>query len=337
MKAYEVRQFGIENLTLAERDVPQPGAREVLVRFHAVSLNYRDLMFVRGTYNPKAKLPAVPFSDGAGEVVAVGRDVKRWKAGDRVSPIFTQAWIEGSLTIEKRRTTLGAGDLDGTLREIGAFDETALVEIPDHLSYEQAATLPCAAVTAWNALVVSGKVKAGDTVLTLGTGGVSLFALQIAKMHGARVILLSGSDAKIERARALGADETINYKTVADWDKEVARLTGGVGVDHVIEVGGAGTMAKSLNAVRIGGHVVVIGVLAGAGNFDPRSILMKSVRMQGVLVGSRVMFEDMNRAIAGSRMRPVIDRLFGFEEVREALRHMESASHFGKIVVRVSS
>lgn len=337
MKAYEVRQFGIENLALAERETPQPGAREVLVRFHAVSLNYRDLMFVRGAYNPKAKLPAVPFSDGAGEVVAMGRDVKRWKAGDRVSPIFTQTWVEGSLTIEKRRTTLGAGDLDGTLREFGAFDESALVEIPDHLSFEEAATLPCAAVTAWNALVVSGNVKAGDTVLTLGTGGVSIFALQFAKLHGARVILVSSNDAKIERARALGADETINYKTVADWDKEVVRLTGGTGVDHVIEVGGAGTMAKSLNAARIGGHVVVIGVLAGAGNFDPRSILMKSVRMQGVLVGSRVMFEEMNRAIAGSRMRPVIDRVFGFEEVREALRLMESASHFGKIVVRVSS
>jgi NADPH:quinone reductase-like Zn-dependent oxidoreductase len=334
MKVYEVRQFGIENLALAERAEPQPGAHEVVVKFHAASLNYRDVMFVRGVYNPKARLPAVPFSDGAGEVVAAGANVKKWKVGDRVCPIFTQAWLEGPLSVEKRRTTLGAGDLDGVLREYSAFDESGLVAIPGHLTYEEAATLPCAAVTAWNALVVSGKLKAGDSVLTLGTGGVSIFALQFAKMHGARVIATSSSDQKLAKAKELGADEIINYNKTPAWDKEVLRLTNKVGVDHVVEVGGAGTLSRSLNAVRIGGHVAVIGVLAGAGEFDPRSVLMKAVRMQGILVGSRRMFEEMNSAIEGNRLKPVIDKTFAFHEAPEALRYMESRSHFGKIVVR---
>jgi NADPH:quinone reductase-like Zn-dependent oxidoreductase len=334
MKVYEVRQFGIENLALVERAEPQPAAHEVVVKFHAASLNYRDLMFVKGVYNPKARLPAVPFSDGSGEVVAIGVNAKKWKVGDRVCPIFMQAWLEGSLSVEKRRTTLGAGDLDGVLREYAAFDENGLVRVPEHLSYEEAATLPCAAVTAWNALVVSGALKAGDTVLTLGTGGVSIFALQFAKMHGARVIATSSSDKKLEKAKDLGADETINYKKTPEWDKEVLSLTNRIGVDHVVEVGGAGTLSKSLNSVRVGGHVVVIGVLAGAGEFDPRSILMKSVRMQGILVGSRQMFEEMNDAIEGNRLKPVIDKTFAFKEASEALRHMENGSHFGKIVVR---
>ena len=334
MKVYEVRQFGIENLALVERAEPQPGANEVVVKFRAASLNYRDLLFVKGLYNPKARLPAVPFSDGAGEVVATGANVRKWQAGSRVCPIFTQAWIEGSLTTEKRRTTLGAGDVGGVLREYGAFDENGLVEIPEHLSFEQAATLPCAGVTAWNALIISGKVKAGDTVLTLGTGGVSVFALQFARMHGARVIATSSSDEKLEKAKRLGADEIINYKKTPDWDKEVLRLTDKLGVDHVVEVGGAGTLSKSLNAVRIGGHVAVIGVLAGAGEFDPRSILMKAVRMQGLLVGSRRMYEEMNKAVASNGLKPAIDKTFAFEDAAAALRYMETGAHFGKIVVK---
>jgi len=334
MKVYELRQFGIENLALVERAEPQPGANEVVVKFHAASLNYRDLLFVKGLYNPKARLPAVPFSDGAGEVVAAGANVKKWQVGSRVCPIFTQAWIEGSLTAEKRRTTLGAGDVEGVLREYGAFDENGLVEIPEHLSFEQAATLPCAGVTAWNALIVSGQVKAGDSVLTLGTGGVSVFALQFAKMHGARVIATSSSDEKLEKAKRLGAGEVINYKRTPDWDKEVLRLTDKLGIDHVVEVGGAGTLSKSLNAVRIGGHVAVIGILAGAGEFDPRSILMKAVRMQGLLVGSRRMFEEMNKAVESNGLKPVIDKTFAFEDAAAALRHMETGAHFGKVVVK---
>jgi NADPH:quinone reductase-like Zn-dependent oxidoreductase len=334
MKVYEVRQFGIENLVQVERAEPQPAAHEVVVKFHAASLNYRDLMFVKGVYNPKARLPAVPLSDGSGEVVAVGANAKKWKVGDRVCPIFIQAWLEGSLSMEKRRTTLGAGDLDGVLREYGAFDENGLVRVPEHLSFEEAATLPCAAVTAWNALVVSGNLKAGDSVLTLGSGGVSVFALQFAKMHGARVIATSSSDKKLEKAKDLGADETINYKNTPEWDKEVLRLTNRMGVDHVVEVGGGGTLAKSLNSVRVGGHVAVIGILAGPGDFDPRSVLTKAVRMQGIFIGSRRMFEEMNSAIEGNRLKPVIDKTFAFQEVREALKYMESGSHFGKIVVR---
>jgi NADPH:quinone reductase-like Zn-dependent oxidoreductase len=335
MKVYELREFGFENLVLVERVDPQPSANEVVVKFHAVSLNYRDLMFVKGAYNPNARLPAVPFSDGSGEVVAVGAEVTKWDVGDRVCPIFTQTWFEGSLSIEKRRTTLGAGDLDGVLREYGTIEEDGLVEAPEHLSFEEAATLPCAAVTAWNALVVSGNIKAGDTVLVLGTGGVSIFALQFAKMHGARVIVTSSSDEKLAKARDLGADELINYKRTLDWDKEVLRLTDRIGVDHVIEVGGAGTLSKSLNSVRIGGHVAVIGVLAGAGEFDPRGVLMKAVRMQGILVGSRRMFEEMNQAIRGNRLKPVIDKTFAFKEALEALRYMESGAHFGKIVINL--
>jgi len=333
MKVYEVGQFGIEQLVLAERAEPRPGANEVVVKFRAASLNYRDLMFVKGMYNPKARLPAVPFSDGSGEVVAVGTDAKKWKVGARVCPIFTQAWLDGPFTIEKRRTTLGAGDLDGVLRQYGAFREEGLIEIPRSLSFEEAATLPCAAVTAWHALIVSGKLKAGDTVLTLGTGGVSIFALQFAKLHGSRVIVTSSNDTKLEKAKELGADEIINYKKTPEWDKEVLRMTNGVGVDHVVEVGGAGTLSKSLNSVRIGGHVAMIGVLAGAGEFDPRIFLMKAIRMQGLLVGSRRMFEEMNNAIEGNRLKPVIDKTFSFQASPEALRYMESGAHFGKIVV----
>lgn len=333
MKAYEVRQFGVENLALVEREEPSAGAREVVVRFRAASLNYRDLMFVKGTYHPKAKLPAVPFSDGAGEVVATGRDVTRWKIGDRVCPIFAQGWLEGEPSPRKNRTALGGGDLDGVLREYGAFDEDGLVKIPESLSFEEAATLPCAAVTTWNALVNSGKLKAGDTVLTLGTGGVSVFAMQFAKMHGARVIATSSSDEKLERAKELGADMTINYRSAPDWDREVLSLTNRAGVDHVVEVGGAGTLAKSLNSVRVGGHVALIGVLAGGGDFDPRGILMRSIRVQGVFVGSRRMFEELNGAIEANGLKPVIGKTFAFAEAREALRYMESGSHFGKIVI----
>jgi NADPH:quinone reductase-like Zn-dependent oxidoreductase len=334
MKAYEYRKFGLENLVPVEREEPRPMARDVVVKFRAASLNFRDILFAKGTYNPNARLPAVPLSDGAGEVVAVGESVKRWKTGDRVCPIFMQGWLDGERSAEQARTALGAGDLDGVLREYGAFHENGLVRIPEYLSFEEAATLPCAAVTAWNALVRAGNVKAGDTVLTLGTGGVSIFALQFAKMHGARVIATSSSADKLDRIRKLGADETINYKQTAEWDKEVLRLTDRIGVDHVVEVGGAGTLPKSVNAARLGGHVALIGVLASGGGLDPMKVLMKSIRLQGIFVGSRRVFEDMNRAIALNRLRPVIDKTFGFEQAREALEYLESASHFGKVVLK---
>ena len=334
MKTFQYGSFGIDGLHPAEMDSPLPESRQVVVRFHAASLNFRDLLFAWGVYNPRAQFPTIPFSDGAGEVTAVGSEVTRRKVGDRVCPIFTQGWIEGPYDASKAGTTLGGGDRPGVLRELGAFDEQSLVRIPDHLSYEEGATLPCAAVTAWNSLVVFGKLKAGETVLTLGTGGVSIFALQLAKLHGARVIATSGSDEKLERVRALGADETINYKTTPDWEKEVLRLTDGVGVDHVVEVGGAGTIGKSIASARIAGKIGVIGVLSQGEGVNPMLLLMKTLALQGIFVGSREMFEHLNAAISVAKLKPVIDRTFAFDETPAALRYMETGAHFGKIVLK---
>ena len=333
MRVYEYSQFGLNNLTLVERDEPQPRAHEVIVRFHAASLNYRDVLFAKGIYNPRARFPAVPLSDGAGEVVAVGDGVTRWKVGDRACTVYYPAWLEGANAPGEGRRSPGDRELDGVLREYGALHEDALVSAPEHLSYEEAATLPCAAVTAWNALVRVGNLKAGDTVLTLGTGGVSVFAVQFARMHGARVIATSGSDEKLARVREIGADETVNYRKRPDWDEEVLRLTDGAGADHVIEVGGAGTLPRSVNAARVGGVVSLIGVLAAGGGFDPLRVLTKSLRLQGVVVGSRAMFEEMNRAVTANRLRPVVGQTFAFGEAREALKYMEGGSHFGKIVI----
>lgn len=336
MKAYEIQQFGIDELAEVERPVPVPDVGEVLVRFRAASLNYRDLMVVDGTYNPRMKLPAVPLSDGAGEIEAVGGGVENWKPGDRVMPIFAQHWFDGEVDDTKRRSALGAGAYhDGVLREYGIFDKNALVPIPDHLSFEEAATLPCAALTAWNALAVSGRLKAGETVLTLGTGGVSIFAVQLAKLFGARVISTTGSNEKAGRLKALGADEVINYKTHPDWDKAAIEAAGESGIDHIVEVGGAGTLTRSINAVRIGGHVALIGALTGPADFNPIMLFMKAVRLQGIFVGSRKMFEDMKKAIETAKMRPVIDRVFDFDDIREAMRYMKSGAHFGKIVIKI--
>ena len=335
MKAYEINQFGIENLDWTEREKPEPKEREVLVKFHAASLNYRDLMMVKGAYNPKLKTPLVPFSDGAGEIVAVGEKVSKWNVGDKVCPIFMQGWIDGGISYQKARTALG-GDLDGCLREFGAFDENGLVKFPDHFSYEEAATLPCAAVTAYHALFESGRLKAGETVLLQGTGGVSTFALQLASVYGCRTIITSSSDEKLERAKKLGANEIINYKETPDWDKKVLELTEKQGVDHIVEVGGAGTIEKSLKSVKMGGHIAIIGVLAGAGDFNLTSIFMKSVKMQGIFVGSRQIFEQLNQLLCfHNHLKPVVDKVFEFNEVKDALNYMESGSHFGKIVVKI--
>jgi NADPH:quinone reductase-like Zn-dependent oxidoreductase len=336
MKAYEINQFGVDNLSLVEREEPKPAANEVLIRMHATSLNYRDLMMVEGSYNPKLKMPLIPFSDGAGEVVEVGSEVTKWKTGDRVSPTVMQGWIEGGISFQKARTTLG-GDLDGCLAEYRTFNETGLVRIPDHLSYEEAATLPCAAVTAYHALYVSGYLTSGDTVLLQGTGGVSIFGLQLASVYAAKTIITSSSDEKLERARKLGADELINYKEREDWDRAVLELTEKRGVEHIVEVGGAGTMQKSLNAVKMGGHIAVIGALSGGkSEVNPVTILMKSVKLQGIFVGSRQMFERLNQMLCQlPHLKPVIDKVFEFEDVKDALKYMKSGSHFGKIVVRI--
>ena len=333
MRVFEIRDaFGIDNLKLAERQeaVLQPGQARVRVR--ATSLNYRDLMTVKHGGTRGVRLPLIPLSDGAGEVIEVGPGVSRVKPGDRVMGIFMQTWLAGEPTQAHAESALG-GAIDGMLAEQVVLHEDGLVRVPDYLSYEEAATLPCAAVTAWQGLMTKGGLQAGDTILVLGTGGVSIFALQFAAMAGAKAIVTSSSDAKLERAKRLGAAAGINYKSTPDWDKRVLELTDGVGVDHVVEVGGVGTLEKSLQAVRIGGTVSLIGVLTGGGAMDPMAVLRKSIRMQGIYVGSRAMFEIMNRALSLHALRPVIDRAFPFEESREALSYMESAAHFGKIVV----
>ena len=335
MRGYRIHDFrGPDALRLDDLPSPAPGPGQVLVRVKAVALNYRDLLVAKGLYNRNLPLPMVPCSDAAGEVAEVGPGVTRARAGDRVAGAFMPAWIDGAPTEAKARSALG-GAAPGVLAEFVVIDQEGLVPFPDHLSFEEAATLPCAAVTAWHGLVVSGHVRAGETVLVQGTGGVSLFALQLARLHGARVIVTSSRDDKLERAKDLGAADGINYKTNPDWDAKVRELTAGAGVDHVIEVGGAGTLPKSIKAVRIGGHIALIGVLSGGGEVNPMPILMKNVRVQGIYVGSRAMFEAMNRAIALHRLHPVIDRVFPFEEAAEALRHMERGAHFGKIVIAV--
>ena len=334
MRAFEIRgAFGLPNLVPAERPDPRPGPGQVLVRVRAASLNFRDLLMVQGLYNPKQPLPLIPCSDGAGEVVATGSGVTRWKAGDRVCGIFAQQWHSGRPTRELLRSTLG-GPLDGMLAELAVLDQEGVVRIPDHLGYEEAATLPCAAVTAWNALVTEGGVTAGDTVLVQGTGGVSLFALQFAQLLGARVIATSSSDEKLARAREMGAAEGINYREVPDWGKRAKELTGGLGVDHVVEVGGAGTLAQSLQAVRFGGTVSLIGNLTGiTTELALTHVFMQRVRLQGILVGHRESFEAMNRAIALHQLRPVVDRVFAFEEAPATFELMATGGYFGKIVV----
>jgi len=334
MKAFEVQKFGLESLTLAERPDPQAGPGQVVIKLRAASLNYRDLMMVQGSYNPRQRLPLIPLSDGVGEVSAVGEGVTRVKVGDRVAGNFTQRWIAGEPTRARLGASLG-GPLDGMLAEYNVLHEEGVVHVPAHLPDEEAATLPCAAVTAWHALIHQGRLKAGDTVLVQGTGGVSIFALQFGVMAGARVIITSSSDEKLERARSLGAAECINYKANPDWDKAARELTGGVGVDHVVEVGGAGTLVKSLRATRVGGSVYVIGVLAGnATELNVTSILMQNIRVQGILVGSREMFEAMNRAVELHQMRPVVDRVFSFEAAGEAFGYLASGAHFGKICIK---
>ena len=335
MKALEIQgDFGLENLALAERPEPEPGPGQVVVEMRAASINYRDLLMVRGHYNPKQPLPLVPCSDGVGEVIAVGDGVTRVSVGERVATLFSQGWIAGSPTREKLRSTLG-GPLDGTLTEKMLLDAEGVVPVPEHLSDEEAATLPCAALTAWSALVTEGGVTAGDTVLVLGTGGVSIFALQFAKALGARVIATSSSDAKLERVRELGADETLNYRETPDWGQAVKKLTDGLGADHVVEVGGAGTLEQTLRAVAFGGTVSVIGVLAGgAGKLSLLPVLMQQVRLQGILVGHREGFESMNRALAANQIHPVVDQVFPWQDARQALEHMAAGGHFGKICLR---
>ena len=336
MQAWRIPSFGLDHLEIVNLADPQPQRGEVLLRVHAVSLNYRDLMVVLGRYNPKMHLPRIPASDGAGEIVAVGEGVTRVKAGDRVAGIFMQNWIDGAPDAVKTRGALG-GDIDGMLSELVVLREEGVVRIPDHLSYEEAATLPCAGVTAWNAVVHAGHVKAGDVVVIQGTGGVSIFALQFAKLLGARVLGTSSSDEKLDRATQLGLDAGLNYRMHPDWDKWVIEQTAGRGADLVVEVGGAGTFRRSLGAVRIGGVVAQIGVLSQSTDaVDIPQILHKQVNLRGIYVGSRTHFDEMNRAIAQHALKPAVDEVFTLHSLPEALHRMEIGSHFGKLVIRVA-
>ena len=334
MQAAELHAFGFEGLQFVDVPTPEPGPGQVLVRMGAFSLNYRDLMVLRGEYNPRLKMPMTLLSDGCGEVVACGPGVSRVKEGDRVAASFMQGWIDGGIDETKARTALGAA-IQGVAAECCVFSEHGVVRAPEYLSDAEVATLPCTGVTAWNALFETGSVKPGDSVLALGTGGVSIFALQFARMAGARVIVTSSSEEKMVIARELGADQVVNYATSPEWDKVVREHTAGVGVDHVIEVGGAGTLPRSMRAVRTGGTISLIGVLAEGADVNPTPILMRHLRVNGIFVGSRAMFENMLKAITVCQLRPVIDRVFAFEELHEALRYMASAKHVGKICVHV--
>lgn len=333
MRAWQITSFGIDSLEFVERPTPTPGPGEVQVALRAISFNYRDLLLVKGLYNPKLKLPRIPCSDGSGEVAAVGEGVTAWKPGDRVAGIFMQNWLDGALTPIKARGALG-GDMDGTLADTIVLKETGLVPLPEHLSYQEAATLPCAAVTAWNALE-AGNLKPGETVLIQGTGGVSIFTLQFARLRGARVLGISSSNEKLERARSLGLDEGLNYLEKPDWDRWVLEQTGGEGADLVVDVGGVGTLPRSLRALRIGGTVAQVGVLSGSTEALPIStILHKQARIQGIYVGSRKDFLEMNKAVSLAVLRPVGEE-FHWTQAREALARMEEGSHFGKLVLTV--
>ncbi|MCH9671611.1 MAG: NAD(P)-dependent alcohol dehydrogenase [Gammaproteobacteria bacterium] len=336
MRAFEiVSADGIDSLAINDRPQTQLGSRDVRVKIHASSLNYRDLMTVLHPTG-RATLPLVPNSDGAGEVVAVGDEVDEFRIGDRVATLFFQRWADGNISTTAMQSALG-GALDGVLAEEVTLKADGLIKLPSHLDYAQGATLPCAALTAWHSIVEKGRVKAGDTLLILGTGGVSIFALQFGKILGARTIVTSSSDEKLERARGLGADETINYRDMPDWDDKVLELTDGAGVDHGVEVGGPGPLVKSINASRVGGSIGLIGILTGAGGMvNPTAMMRKSINLHGVYVGSQRMFADMNKAISHHQLHPVIDQTFEFADAPAAFHAMHKAGHFGKIVVTMS-
>jgi NADPH:quinone reductase-like Zn-dependent oxidoreductase len=335
MRVYQLPQAtGIDALVELDLPTPKPGPRQVLVKVAACSLNYRDLAIALGTYRMPIKPSLVPLSDGTGEVVEVGAGVTRVKVGDRVASCFFQRWIGGPPEADTHLSALG-GSIDGMLRDYAVLEEHGVVRLPAHLSFEDGATLPCAAVTAWHALAEHARIVAGQSVLVQGTGGVSIFALQFARLMGAQIIVTSSSEQKLARAMELGAAHGVNYKTTPEWEKAVLEASGGAGVDHVVEVGGPGTLARSLRAIRIGGKITMIGVLSGAAEINPMLIFSRRANLQGISVGSLQMFEAMNRAIAVAGLKPVIDKVFAFDEAPAAYRHMQSAQHFGKIVIRI--
>ncbi|MCR9214462.1 MAG: NAD(P)-dependent alcohol dehydrogenase [Proteobacteria bacterium] len=334
MKAYQIESDGgIDALALADRDIPKPGPGEILVKMKANSINYRDLMTIKNAGARGITEPRIPNSDGAGVVEEIGEGVTEFKKGDRVVGCFFQNWLSGSIHDDVMGSALG-GAIDGLLCEYAVLKESGALPIPAHLSFEEAATLPCAGLTAWNCLIESGAARPGQTALLLGTGGVSIFAQQMAAASGIRTILTSSSDEKLSRAAEFGANDLVNYRNIPDWETEVMKLTNGHGVDVVVEVGGAGTLAKSVEAVRIGGRISLVGVLTG-GQIDPTSIMRKSISLQGIYVGPRDMFARMNASLTQSQIHPVIETVVDFKEARDAYRLMESGQHFGKIVISI--
>ncbi len=338
MKAMAIQDsFGLENIKPLDKPMPEVGPGEVLLKMRAASLNYRDLLIATDAYGGNFNLPLVPLSDGCGEVVEVGTGVTRVVVGDRVAPIFFQKWISGDATIEGLVTSMG-GPLDGCWQEYRVLSEQGVVKVPAHMTDAQVATLPCAALTAWRSLVVEGQIKAGDIVLLQGTGGVSIAALQIAKMHGAEVIITSSSDEKLERAKALGADHLINYKEYPNWSKLVRDMTGWRGADHVVEVGGEETLKESLKSIRFGGRINIIGNVSGqVAALRIGAIVAMRVKMQGISVGSRTDFEDMLLAYNFHKTEPVVDTVLPFDAGREAYDLMASGGHFGKICIEIGA
>lgn len=333
MKVWEIQNaYGIENLRVADRAEPTPGPGQIVVDMRSASLNYRDLLTVIG-YGGGYPLPLIPFSDGAGEVAAVGAGVTRVSVGDKVCPLFFQSWLSGPVTAESRNKPLG-GPLSGVLQQKMLLNADGVSKFPAHLSFEEAATLPCAGLTAWRAIAIEAAVGPGDTVLVQGTGGVSIFALQFAKARGATVIATSSSDEKLERARKLGADHTINYKKTEDWGRVAREMTSGRGVDLVVEVGGENTLSQSFEAARVGGSIVVIGVLGGFSSPVMIPVVFgKNLHIHGISVGSREQFDDMAAHIAKWKLKPVVDKTFPFADVPDALRLMQAGGHFGKIAI----
>ncbi len=336
MRAWQLTQFGIEHLKLMDVERPRPGPGEVLLDVKALSLNYRDLMVVRGLYNPKLALPAVPVSDGAGVITAVGEGVSRVRVGDGVMSHFIAGWIDGPFDGRYPRTSLGTPG-PGLAAEQVVLSAEAVVPLPRDYDFAEAATLPIAALTAWSALVTEGCVQPDQTVLTLGTGGVSIFTVQIAKALGARVIITSSSDEKLARVRDLGADVTINYRRTPEWDTAVLEATDGRGADLVVETGGAGTLNRSMRAARAGGIVAVLGALTGLqSDIQVGLILMKRLRLAGIYVDSRASFEALVAFIEAHALRPVIDRRFHLAQLPAALEHLAAGAHFGKVVIDVA-
>lgn len=335
MKVLQIDEaFGLENLSWADRPTPEPGAGEVLLRMRAASLNYRDWLMVGGLYNPRQPLPLIPCSDGVGEVVEVGGSVTRVEVGDRVVTQFCQGWVSGDPPRDSLRNTLG-GPVDGTLAEFMVMSEEGVVAAPKHLSDVEAATLTCAGLTAWSAISTLAEIGEGDTVLVLGTGGVAIFALQFAQLLGARVIVTSSSDAKLERVRQLGATATINYRETPEWATAVKEHTDGQGVDLVVEVGGAETLPESIKSLKQGGQISLMGNLTGGVtklNLIP--VFMRGLRIQGILVGHRDGFEAMCETISERQMRPVVDTVYPWNEARQAFEHLDSGRHLGKICLR---